>query len=257
MKLKGVFENVRWAVQDKIEHAKGWNRNDQTSGKYTLMMANIEAIFANTESGFTLDVKHETGGENAIKGRISRATKHWEEGKYMNPSTIGYNRYTRAINFEDGRHRLVAAYKMGHEEAPVLVPNEDVEQIRALTGAQEMKVNETFGFEEVPTPHPEIGQQPREGRPNSTKVKKRPNRNLWFKDKMLWKQDLDLEKGGNYTIVGDENEERLVACDKDQRFSHGFWDNKAGKGITFKRPRPMHMVVHPKTTFKTFYQKQS
>ncbi len=118
-----------------------------------------------------------------------------------------------------------------------------------------MKVAETFGFEKVPIPHRLIGQQWREGRPNSTKVKKRPNRNLWFKDKDLWKHDLDLEHGGNYTMVSDENEETLVACDKDKKFSHGFWNAKTGKGITYKKPRPLHMVMNPKATFKDYMQK--
>ena len=118
-----------------------------------------------------------------------------------------------------------------------------------------MKFYETFGFEEVPTPHREIGQQPREGRPNSTKVKKRPNKNLWFKDNNLWKQDLDLNMGGNYTMVSDENEERLIACDKDKKLTHGYWDKKKGMGITYKRPRPMYMISNPKATFKDYVAK--
>ncbi len=255
MKLTVLLDDLRWAIHDKIEHAKGWNKKDQTSGKYTLMLINIEALFAHSPSGFEMDVKHETGGENAIPGRIDRALKHWDAGNYMNPSTVAYNEWSKTIDFEDGRHRLVAAYKKGHEEAPVLVPNEHVEKIQELTGAKVMKVNETFGFEEVPTPHRKIGQQWREGRPNSTKVKKRPNKNLWFKDQALWKQDLDLERGGNYKMVSDEDEETIVACDKDQNFAHGFWSKKNGRGITYKKPRPFHMVAHPRATFKDFMMK--
>lgn len=116
-------------------------------------------------------------------------------------------------------------------------------------------LKETFGFEEVPTPHRKIGQQWREGRPNSEKVKKRPNKNLWFKDQNLWKQDLDLERGGNYNLVSDEDEETIVACDKDQNFAHGFWSKKKGKGITFLKPRPFHMVAKPNSTFKDFIKK--
>lgn len=255
MKLHNVFENVRWAVQDKIEHAKGWNKNDQQSGKYTLMMVDIRALFANTNSDQKLDVLDGGGGENEIQGRVPRAIKHWRKGGHMNPSTIGYNKYHKTIDFEDGRHRLVAAYKRGETTAPVLVPNGDVETVKQLTGAEEMKVNETFGFEEVPIPHRKVGQQWREGRPNSEKVKKRPAKNLWFKDKALWQQDLDLEHGGNYTMVGSENEETLVACNKDKTFAHGFWDSKKNKGITYKKPRPMHMAVHPKATFKDYLTK--
>jgi hypothetical protein len=122
-----------------------------------------------------------------------------------------------------------------------------------------MKLDETFGFERVhgrgtinSPQHTKVGQQPREGRPNSKKIKKRPNKNLWFQDDKLWKADLDLEHGGNYTLVTDENEEKVVACDGEKKWAHGFWDKKKGRGITYKAPRPMTMVVHPKTTFKDF-----
>ena len=121
-----------------------------------------------------------------------------------------------------------------------------------------MKLAETFGFEEVPTPHRKIGQQWREGRPNSTKVKKRPPKNLWFKDQSLWKQDLDLERGGNYKLVtSDEDEEIIIACDKDQEFAHGMWDKKNGRGITYKSPRPVYTITGPGKTFKDFIIKSA
>jgi hypothetical protein len=49
-----------------------------------------------------------------------------------------------------------------------------------------------------------------------------------------------------------EEEERIVACDRDQKFAHGYWDKKKQMGITYKQPRPLQMVAHPKTTFKDF-----
>ena len=117
-----------------------------------------------------------------------------------------------------------------------------------------MKVEEAFGFEKEPIPHRKIGQQPREGRPNSTVVKKRPPKNLWFKDKNLWRRDLDLEYGGNYGMIADEDEEEgvIIACDKDEKFAHGYWDRKKGMGITYKIPRPIGMIRNPRKTFKQF-----
>jgi len=117
-----------------------------------------------------------------------------------------------------------------------------------------VKLNETFGFTEVPIPHRKIGQKPREGRPNSTKVKKRPKKNLWFKDNKLWKDDLDLEKGGNYSLVTDEDEEggKIIATDSDKKWSHGYWDKAKKRGITFKQPRPIFMVTSPKTRLKDY-----
>ena len=119
-----------------------------------------------------------------------------------------------------------------------------------------MKVEETFGFEKTPKEHREIGQQPREGRPNSTRMKKRPNQNLWFQDDKLWTSDLDLNKGGDYKLVTDENEERVIACDHNQKIAHGYWDKKKGRGITFKAPRPIQTVAHPRASFKEFIIKQ-
>jgi len=118
-----------------------------------------------------------------------------------------------------------------------------------------MKLRETFGFEEVPNEHPDPRENDRVGRPNSEKVKKRPPKNLWFKDFNLWKQDLDLEHGGGYNLVADEDEEEIVATVGDKGLTLGRWHKRDNKGITFNSPRPMSIVASPKKNFKAYLTK--
>lgn len=88
------------------------------------------------------------------------------------------------------------------------------------------------------------------GRPHEMKLKPRPNKNLWFNNDKLWHEDVYLTHNGNFDLVSDENEEQVIACDKDHRVAFGKWDKKKGRGITFKKPRPIHIVIHPKTKLK-------
>lgn len=90
------------------------------------------------------------------------------------------------------------------------------------------------------------------GRPTEFKIKPRPNKNLWFKDDKLWATDLQLSHEGNYDLVTDENEEEIVACNKDRTMAYGKWSKKNGKGITYKNPHPLGTVIHPKLRLKDF-----
>lgn len=83
------------------------------------------------------------------------------------------------------------------------------------------------------------------GRPDEGKVTPRPNKNLWFRDDKLWANDLYYLRSNNYELVADENEEKIIACDKDHKNAFGKWDKKAGRGITFKDPRPIGTVINP------------
>lgn len=92
------------------------------------------------------------------------------------------------------------------------------------------------------------------GRPNVKGPKKRPNKNLWFNDEHLWREDLHLENGGNYKLVqvSAENEEEgdIIACDPDSKFAFGWWQMNNRRGVTYKKPRPINTIVHPKTQLK-------
>lgn len=91
------------------------------------------------------------------------------------------------------------------------------------------------------------------GRPQK-KIRKRPNKNLWFQDAKTWGTDVHLTHGGEYELVSSEDEENLIACDRDHKHAFGWWNKQTGRGITFKKPRPIQTVVHPSTPLKTIWK---
>ena len=90
------------------------------------------------------------------------------------------------------------------------------------------------------------------GRPHEHKIRPRPKKNLWFRDDRLWTTDLDLTYNKNYRLKSVENEESVVACNPDETMAYGRWNKKLGRGITFKQPRPLQTVVHPKLKLSDF-----
>ena len=126
---------VQWAVGKDSQHATRPHQARQKNkvyDDYELLWVNIEDVFANTERDFTLDVKDPKGGVNAIGDRVQRAKSHWGGGGHMDPSELGVSDYSKKVYFSDGRHRMVAAYQMGQEYAPALVPRGEVEALKNL-----------------------------------------------------------------------------------------------------------------------------
>lgn len=140
MKILPLLEerSTSWAIGDRVSYATPRNRKEQTDGKYALLMVNIEELFANTIDNQRLDVNHEFGGKHGIKKRVPNAHSYWDEGNHMNPSIVGWVPHAKMLGFEDGRHRLVAAYQRGEREAPVLVPRAEVEYVKKLIRAREL-----------------------------------------------------------------------------------------------------------------------
>jgi len=124
MKLSAIFESVRWATGKNITKASRFNRKDQEDGDFTIINVNIADLFAKTNKDQRIDPKT---GKGEIQGRRARAHKHWDDGKYMDLSTVSYNKYLQNFDFTDGRHRLITAYQRGERWAPVLVPKDQVE----------------------------------------------------------------------------------------------------------------------------------
>ena len=101
----------------------------QTSEERTLCWINIKELMNNTDPDFALDLNDPTGGKNSIGNRVERAKNHWNKNEFMDPSEICYNDHYNIIGFGDGRHRLVAAYQLGHQYAPVTMLKDDVPKI--------------------------------------------------------------------------------------------------------------------------------
>lgn len=90
------------------------------------------------------------------------------------------------------------------------------------------------------------------GRPSENDIRPRPAKNLWFKDDKLWKSDLATTYNNDFNLVVDEEEETVVACDRDRKMAYGKWSKKDGQGITYKTPRPLQTAIHPKKRLRDF-----
>lgn len=123
--------DVRWAVGPNLDKASLWIRKQIERGESDIHWVNIEDVFKTTGRDQTLDVSDPTGGRNAIGNRVQNAIQHWAAGGYMDPSEI-YPDHNGQIGFQDGRHRLVAAYQLGHRWAPVLVADHKLESLQEI-----------------------------------------------------------------------------------------------------------------------------
>jgi len=155
MRLLDLFEDhnhpergdVRWAVGKHLSRATRVGTKDQNDPDYALVWGNIKDIMDNAVPNMALDLNDPMGGKNRIGQRVPNAKLHWSGGNYMDPSLI-YMRGSK-VDFQDGRHRLVAAYQLGHRYAPVLVDREGlsafqkvvrVRQDEALIEAQMIQI---------------------------------------------------------------------------------------------------------------------
>ena len=124
MRIFELTEDIKWAVGKHSNQASNTTQHDLKNPENVVLWVDIRDLFANTEQAQRLDVDDPTGGENAKGGRISRAKQHWMSGEYMDPPLIAYNDYYDSLNFGDGRHRLVAAFQLGHRWAPIIADKE-------------------------------------------------------------------------------------------------------------------------------------
>lgn len=124
MKLQELYEQVQWAIGPNQEHATIRGKHDLNNPEFTLIWVDIANLFNQLDPDQYIDLKTASG---QIKGRIGRAKGHWEAGGYMDPAVVGYNQYRDHFVFTDGRHRLVTAYQLGEQFAPILVPKEQVD----------------------------------------------------------------------------------------------------------------------------------
>ena len=132
--------DVRWAVGKNRAKASNLAQRDLKDPDYVLVWANIKDIYDNAVPNMALDVNDPMGGKNRIGQRVPNAKRFWSSGGHMDPSLI-YMRGSK-VDFQDGRHRLVAAYQLGHRYAPVLVNREGLAAFQRVvrTKQDEMQV---------------------------------------------------------------------------------------------------------------------
>lgn len=79
------------------------------------------------------------------------------------------------------------------------------------------------------------------------KPKARPKKNLWFAEKQWWLNDLVHERGEVKLMRGSNF---VVAIDQEEKFAFGIWKDDEQKGITFFKPRNIHVVVPPRASLE-------
>ena len=122
-----IINELNWAIDQNIDKSLYGYR--QKSDDRALFWVNIKELMDNTNPDFALDLNDPTGGKNKIGDRVNRAKEHWGKNGFMDPSEIGFNDHFKTIEFGDGRHRLVAAYQLGREYAPVIMLKDDAPNI--------------------------------------------------------------------------------------------------------------------------------
>ena len=136
MRMYELFEQVRWAMDKNIDKATNVGRSDLTDPEYVMVWVDIRDLFSKTDPGFRLDVDDPRGGPIGIGNRVQDSKEHWSSGGYMDLAVIGFNSYGNYFGFTNGRHRLVAAYQLGEQWAPVLVDTESVDKLKELVNTK-------------------------------------------------------------------------------------------------------------------------
>ena len=133
MRAYELFETVQWAVGKNIKQATTIGKMDLTTSTNTLIWVDIRELYDYTWQSQRLDIDHPEGGPIGISNKIQRVKDHWQEGGYVDPSYLVWDRNEKAFVFVDGRHRLVAAYQLGEKWAPIIAANQEtVDMIRDL-----------------------------------------------------------------------------------------------------------------------------
>lgn len=134
MRLIDLLEadEIKWASGQDLNRAIIKYR--QKDPDYVVVSANIRDLFARTWPSYALDLDDPRGGRNAIGDRVERARQHWSSGGHMDPSeiSISHEGGEPAVVWQDGRHRLVAAHRLGHEYGQVVVPRSDLDDLRKI-----------------------------------------------------------------------------------------------------------------------------
>jgi hypothetical protein len=119
---------LSWATADQAQNPYPYNNRDE----YVLLNCNIKDIFNNTHQDIALDVTDPIGGPNAFSYRLPKAIQHFQANQPMDYAIVGYNPYTKQVDFTNGRHRLAAAYQLGHEYVPVMVNADHLDKFKRL-----------------------------------------------------------------------------------------------------------------------------
>ena len=134
---------LNWATPENAQRP-----NNFTDENQILMQVNVLDVMNNGESDFKLDPYDITGGENAIGNRLAHAREYFKEGHPMDYSEVHYSKYRKSIGFDNGRHRAIAAFHLGHEYVPMFVYKDGLDEFKKLVRTKPIEENKTLSIEE-------------------------------------------------------------------------------------------------------------
>ena len=128
---------LNWADKSDAIRSGNFDNND-----LVLIQLHIVDVFSKCHREFALDVNSEDGGRNKIGNRLGWAKEHFSSGYPMDLPEIGYNKRSNTIDFDNGRHRTLAAYQLGSEYIPAFVAKDSIEAIKGLVRHKPLEYSE-------------------------------------------------------------------------------------------------------------------
>lgn len=118
---------INWSNEDNAERPNNFHSED-----YVILNVSVKDCFKHMHYSMVLDLDSENGGDNAIGNRLERAKEHLLSGNPMDYPEIGANDRNDVIDFTNGRHRSMAAYKLGEEFIPMFVYKPTLDKFKRL-----------------------------------------------------------------------------------------------------------------------------
>lgn len=128
--------HINWANEYNSETLTKEKLNND---KFTIIQVNIKDAFSLAGNSFKLDINSETGGENAISNRLDNAKEYLMSGEPMDYPIVEYNSNLKELSFTNGRHRTLAAAKLGCNYIPMLVFNENLDEFKSNVRTKSME----------------------------------------------------------------------------------------------------------------------
>ena len=119
------YPNMKWAIGENIDKAE--NPDLQNSDEYEIHWLQIKNVYAHACEAWIINFSDPTPKQER---KTNRVEEYIQNGGWLDPSEIRKVK-EGCIRFE-GRHRLVAAHKMGETHAPFSIRKEHIKQLRTL-----------------------------------------------------------------------------------------------------------------------------
>ena len=133
MRIKEVENKLNWALDRESAIDK---RVD--SDEFVKLIVNVPDVFRNAEKSVSFDLDDPTGGENVKDFRLQGAKDHFRAGNPMDLPVLAASEWSDDIGIENGRHRMYAAYQMGHEYVPALVWKQNLAKFKEKVRTKDM-----------------------------------------------------------------------------------------------------------------------